>query len=171
MKYLDKYNRLITESESNWLSIAISNLKYNRDNEIVEFFQELLDLGGKLVGIKGLTHTILDSEFELKSRINYTNKPLYQVYTFRLKFDELSTSIYRSKIDDKMNKVTSFFTEFSESLNHINGFGFKFKLRNFKFDPSLFNMNDDKVITFDIQLYHTDDIVPWEYIFASPEFT
>ncbi len=168
MKHLKSRNELILESS--WIDVALSNLDYNRDEEIIEFFQELLDLGGKIIGIKGLTHTILDGEFELKKRIEYSTKPLYQVYTFRLRFDELCTSIYRSDIDKKMGLISNFFVEFSESISHLVGYGFIFKLKGFKFDPSLFNSNDDKPVTFDIQMYHKEDIVPWEYIFASREF-
>lgn len=163
MKYLKNYNNMELITESRWFELAIMRSEYTRDDELKEFFLELVDLGGKIVGIKGRTHTIVDDNFEIKDRINYTNKPLYKAYTLRLRFEDLSTSIKNGDTDKKMSSTIDFFNEFDDSLMTIKDFGYKFNLQKIDFNP-----HGDGIM-FDIVVYHPEDIIPWEHIFAPYE--
>jgi hypothetical protein len=150
-------------NESRWLDIAVMRGEYKRDEDIRDFFLSLNDLGGRIVGIRNLTHTIFDEEFELKDRISYVSKPIYYGYTLGLRFEELSLIMNRGNSDTKMEKTIEFFNEIYQSLSVIKGFGYKFNIYNFKFDIL------SHLVKFDIKIYHPDDIVAWEHIFAYKE--
>jgi|SaaInlV_165m_DNA_3_1040750.scaffolds.fasta_scaffold25423_2 hypothetical protein len=172
MKYLKNYNNVEMINESGegdgWFELAIMRSEYNRDGELKEFFLELVDLGGKIIGIKNSTHTLVDENFEVRDRINYIDKPLYKGYTLRLRFDDLSSSI-RDVNDKQMSSTIEFFNEFSDSLIKIKDFGYKFKILNFSLESSVFQGDGEHGIRFDIAMYHTEDIIPWEHIFAPYE--
>jgi hypothetical protein len=159
MRHLKKYNNLESINES-WFESAIIRSDYNRDDEIREFFLELTDLGGRVVGIRNATHTIVDDNFELKNRINYLEKPLYKAYTLGLRFEELSQSISNTNVDNEMSKTIDFFNELDDALMNIKDFGYKFKLKKFTFEPK------DNGISFNIVLYKPEDVIPWEHIFT-----
>lgn len=164
MKYLNKYNNTDMEliKESRWLESAVLRAEYKRDDEIREFFLTLNDLGGRIVGIRNSTHTIFDEDFEVKNRISYMNNPIYYGYTLGLRFEDLSVVIDRGNSELKMNKTIDFFNEFTDALMSIKDFGYKFKIYSFEFPTN-------GVIKFNIKLYHPDDVVPWEHIFAYKE--
>lgn len=61
-----------------------------------------------------------------------------------------------------MDKTIEFFNEFADNLMTIKDFGYKFIIYNFKFHPSV-------NIQFNIKLYHLEDVVPCEHIFAYKE--
>jgi hypothetical protein len=162
MKYLRKYDidmELIKEAR--WLEAAVMRADYKRDDEIREFFLELLDFGGRIVGIRNATHTIFDGDFEVKQRINYMDKEIYYGYTLGLRFDDMATVLQRSNTDDKMSKIIDYFNDFTDALMNIKDFGYKFKFYNFHFS--------DSEVKFNIRLYHPEDVVPWEHIFAYKE--
>lgn len=161
MKYLKNIDMELIK-EARWLEAAVMRASYTRDDEIREFFLELTDLGGRIVGIVNATHTIFDEDFEVKQRINYVDKSIYYGYTLGLRFEDLTTTMNRENSDIKMNKTIDFFNEFTDALMDIKDFNYKFKVYNFEFHPG-------GVIKFNIRLYHVDDIVPWKHIFAYKE--
>lgn len=160
MKYLKNIDMELIK-EARWLEAAVIRADYTRDDEIREFFLEINDLGGRIVGIRNATHTIFDEDFEVKQRINYMEKNIYYGYTLGLRFEELSSTINQSS-DTRMNKTIDFFNEFADALMNIKDFGYKFKAYSFEFHPG-------GSIQFNIRLYHPEDVVPWEHIFAYKE--
>ena len=167
MKYLINYNNEEMINEARWFELAVMRSEYNRDDELREFFLELVDLGGKIFGIRNATHTIVDENFEIKNRIDYTNKPLYKAYTLRLRFEELSTIMSRD-LNNQMSGTINFFGEFSESLTKFQDFGYNFKIKKMVFDPNDRDSSNGGIM-FDIVMYHNEDIIPWEHIFAPYE--
>jgi hypothetical protein len=163
MKYLKNYNmELITESR--WFELSVMRSEYKRDDELKEFFLELLDIGGKIFGIKNSTHTLVDKDFEVKDRLSYMTEPIFNAYTLRMRFEDTSSAISTGDIDTQMSKTISFFSEFDDALIKIKDFGYKFKLKKIVFDP-----NGTGDIMFDIVMYHPEDTIPWEHIFAPYE--
>jgi len=161
MKYLKNIDMELIK-EARWLEAAVMRANYTRDEEIREFFLELCDMGGRIVGIVNATHTIFDEDFEVKQRINYVNKPIYYGYTLGLRFEDLSASMSRSNASENMDKIIQFFNEFTDMLMNVKDFGYKFKAYNIEFKPA-------GSIQFNIRLYHPEDVVPWEHIFAYKE--
>jgi len=167
MKYLRDYNNEEMINEARWFELAVMRSEYNRDDELREFFLELVDLGGRILGIRNATHTLVDENFEIKNRIDYNNKPLYKAYTLRLRFEDLSISIKNGNTDKQMDSTIEFFNEFDDALMSIKDFGYKFKIKKIIFEPTMVNQRDG--IMFDIVMYHPEDTIPWEHIFAPYE--
>lgn len=160
MKHLNRYSDLEILNE-NWVANAIIKSSYDRDDEIREFFLELVDLGGEFKSVKNASHTLLDKNFTLKDRINYVTDPVYQGYLIRIRFEHLSNVIKSGDSDLEMEKTIDFFNELDDSFYKIKNFGYKFKLRKISFD-----VNNEDSIMVDVLIYHPEDIVPWEKIFT-----
>ncbi len=158
MKHLNRYSDLEQLNE-NWVANAVMKSSYDRDDEIREFFLELVDIGGEFKSVKNSSHTLIDKNFKLLDRINYITDPLYQSYLIRIRFEQLLNIIKAGDSDFEMEKTIDFFNELDDSFYKMKNFGYKFKLRKISFDL-------DSEIMVDVIVYHPDDIVPWEKIFT-----
>jgi hypothetical protein len=150
MKHINKI-QLVNESiKPQWEKEVVSQLKYDRAEDLSLFFIELLDLNW--IEDKVL-ETVSGEDFKLDpQRMSYLKNPLYQTYVLRFKTGRLHS----------MNVFIEIMDIITESLERIRDDGYVFKV----IDLSL-GRKKEKI--FEVAIYHSDDKVDFESIFIKKD--
>lgn len=153
MKYLNRFN-LINEG---WQLSLRKELDYKRENDIREYFEELLDIG---LTEDTFRQRMCDSTFFIEDkRLTYNSKSLYPRYTFKLKSE--SRKFDSDGIIELMQDITEF-------LERLRGNGYKVHIDELNIIDSKTKDKRMKVI-FEFSVYHPDDEIPWEMIFIGKD--
>lgn len=146
MKHINKIQLINESTRPTWEKEIVSQLKYERGEELSFYFLELLDLNWTEDKV---LETISGEDFKIDNqRLTYLKNPLYQTYVLRFTTGRLHS----------MNVFIEIMDIITESLERIKSDGYVFKV----IDLSL-GRKKEKI--FEVAFYHPDDKVDFELIF------